>query len=354
MPSSREREWIDNEETHFGTDMTKASMTPRCKILRCGSWNTRTWFSSSSPERTKDTYSQDEGEMLSIDSLFLKHYFGFRSCIFSMTGKDQNLIIVFIRRIVVDHGCHSQLETNDQHRSRDAIVLPFRYLFYLCTVQRSCTECREQWCRSPSDKWFCSSRNQHWRKHSSSSLRQVGREIRRQRWLNGWRSIVCVHDWSAVQPKRERSIASLCLSRQTYDQSIGLPAVRGIQIVTAGSVGSQSIVGSEIKWLISDRWLTRGLIEQTEVLHLGDIHFPYAKNERSMTSRLIVIQKDGGDILLVQIYIEINESQRSFTRVNSLDGSGGARFSILGGLSPSRKKSEGAQPSKPHISSTGF
>ena len=50
-------------------------------------------------------------EMLSIDSLFLKHYFGFRSCIFSMTGEDQNLIIVFIRRIVVDHGCHSQLET---------------------------------------------------------------------------------------------------------------------------------------------------------------------------------------------------------------------------------------------------
>ena len=34
--------------------------------------------------------------------------------------------------------------------------------------------------------------------------------------------------------------------------------------------------------------------------------------------------------------------------------SGGARFSILGGLSPSRKKSEGAQPSKPHISSTEF
>ena len=131
---------------------------------------------------------------------------------------------------------------------------------------------------------------------------------------------MCVHDWSAVQPKRERSIACLCLSRQTYHQSIGLPAVRGIQIVTTGSVGSQSIVGSEIKWLISDRWLTRGLIEQTEVLHLGDIHFPYAKNERSMTSRLIVIQKDGGDILLVQIYIEINESQRSFTRVNSLDG----------------------------------
>ena len=38
----------------------------------------------------------------------------------------------------------------------------------------------------------------------------------------------------------------------------------------------------------------------------------------------------------------------------SLGTSGGARFSILGGLSPSRKKSEGAQPSKPHISSTGF
>lgn len=58
-----------------------------------------------------------------------------------------------------------------------------------------------------------------------------------------------VGDWSGVPPERKREIECRSTDR-TDDQSIGLPSVDGIEIVTASSVRFQLIVRSELERLI--------------------------------------------------------------------------------------------------------
>ena len=84
---------------------------------------------------------EDEGHLSrkahrSVLILSYSHYFGFRSSIFSMAGENENLVIIFISRVIVDHRCHSQLERTMGH-SLTSLVLPSRCLSCLCNARRS-------------------------------------------------------------------------------------------------------------------------------------------------------------------------------------------------------------------------
>ena len=74
-----------------------------------------------------------------------------------------------------------------------------------------------------------------------------------------------------------------------------------VEVVTAGGVRSQLIVGGEREGLIGDRWLRSGSIEETEILHFAPIHLSDPEDQRLMVRGLIVVEKDSGDVLLVQI-----------------------------------------------------